>query len=90
MFTNEDGTPLRPDAVTRAFGAHVASLGLEPIVLHGLRHTHITLSLAAGVPTNVMQEPAGHAKVETTLGYAHVQKGMQEQAAETFARLIQR
>jgi hypothetical protein len=36
----------------------------------------------------VMQERAGHAKVETTYAYTHVLPGMQEQAAETFERLI--
>jgi site-specific recombinase XerD len=90
IFTNEDGEPVKPDAITRAFNAHIEALDVTPIVLHGLCHTHITLSLAAGVPVKVMQERAGNAKIETTLGYAHVQKGMQEQAAETFARLIER
>jgi integrase len=88
VFTAEDGTPLRPDAVTQAFNDHVAAAGLRRIVFHGLRHSHITLGLAAGVPVKVMQERAGHAKVETTLAYTHVLSGMQERAAETVERAI--
>jgi site-specific recombinase XerD len=77
VFTAENGEPLRPDAVTLTFRAHIADARLRPIVLHGLRHTHITLGLAAGVPVKVMQERAGHAKIETTLAYTHVLTGMQ-------------
>ena len=80
--------PDSADAVTHAFTDHVAAAGLRPIVLHGLRHTHITLGLAAGVPVKVMQERTGHAKVETTLAYMHILTGMQEQAAETMERAI--
>jgi integrase len=88
VFTNEDGGPVRPDAVTQSFNAAVNAAGLRPIVMHGLRHTHITLGLGAGVPVRTMQERAGHAKVETTLSYTHTLAGMQEQAAATVERLI--
>jgi integrase len=88
VFTNEDGSPLRPDAVTRAFNAHVTSAGLRPIVLHGLRHSHATLGLAADVSVKVMQERLGHANLATTLAYTHVLPGMQEEAAATVERLI--
>jgi integrase len=88
VFTKEDGSPLRPDAVTRMFSSHVNGVALRPIVLHGLRHTHITLGLAAGVPVKVMQERAGHAKIETTLAYTHVLTGMQQAAAETVEQAI--
>jgi integrase len=88
VFTKEDPEPLWPDWVTRAFTDHVRAAGLRPIVLHGIRHTYITLGLKAGVPVNVMQARAGHANVQTTLSYAHVQHGMQEQAADTVERLI--
>ena len=84
VFTDVDGTPIRPDSATRAFTEHVAAAGVGPIVLHGLRHTHITLGLAAGIPVKVMQERACHAKVETMLAYTHVLSGMHEEAAELF------
>jgi integrase len=90
VFTNENGSPLRPDAVTRAFNGHVKSAGLRPIVLHGLRHSHATLGLAAGVSVKVMQERLGHANLATTLAYTHVIPGMQEEAAATVERLILR
>jgi integrase len=88
VFTNEDGTPIRPDSITAAFNGYVAELGLRKIPLHGLRHTHITLGLAAGVGVKVMQKRVGHAKIETTYAYVHSLEGEHEAAASTVERLI--
>jgi len=49
VFTREDGRPLHPREVTRAFSRHVLGTGVPIIRLHDLRHTHATLALAAGV-----------------------------------------
>jgi integrase len=49
VFTREDGRPLHPREVTRAFSRHVLAAGVPIIRLHDLRHTHATLALAAGV-----------------------------------------
>lgn len=88
MFTTEDGSPLRPDAVTQAFNEHVKAAELPRIVLHGLRHSHATIGLAAGESVKVMQERLGHRNIRTTLGYTHVLPGMQERAAANVERLI--
>ncbi len=39
------------------------SLGLPKLSLHGLRHTHATLALQAGVHPKVVSERLGHATV---------------------------
>jgi integrase len=89
LFTNEDGNPVRPDAVTRMFDEHAVATGLPRIGPHGLRHSHATLGLAADIPAKVMSERLGHSKVGITLDlYSHVVPGMQEQAAAKLAGLV--
>jgi integrase len=59
------------------------------IRLHDLRHTHATLLLKAGTAVKVVSERLGHASSVVTLGvYAHVMPGMQREAAQAFAALV--
>ena len=89
VFVQENGQPLRPDAVTRAFDTHVAASGLPRLRLHDLRHSHATLGLAAGVPAKVMSERLGHSNIGITLDlYSHVVPGMQEEAAAKLGSLV--
>jgi integrase len=89
VFTREDGRPLHPREVTRAFTRHVLAAGLPIIRLHDLRHTHATLALAAGVHPKVVQERLGHANIAITLDtYSHAVPALEEQAARTVAALV--
>jgi len=82
VFTTFDGRPRVPRNFTREFTKAVAATDLPQITFHGLRHTHITHLLKAGVPVKVVSERAGHANISITLQtYAHVMPGMQEDAA---------
>ncbi|MCZ6586453.1 MAG: tyrosine-type recombinase/integrase [Alphaproteobacteria bacterium] len=82
VFTTFDGRPRVPRNFTREFTKAVAATELPQITFHGLRHTHITHLLKAGVPVKVVSERAGHANISITLQtYAHVMPGMQEDAA---------
>jgi Phage integrase family len=57
--------------------------------VHGLRHTHATLALKAGVHSRVVQERLGHASIRITLDrYSHVAPGMQEEEAAKIATLV--
>ena len=50
---------------------------------------YATAALAAGVPAKVVSERLGHASVMITLDtYSHVLPSMQEDAANTVAKLI--
>ncbi len=63
--------------------------GVPSLPLHGLRHTHATLGLAAGVEPKVMQERLGHASIGITLDlYSHVAPGMQEEGAERLCSTV--
>jgi integrase len=52
----------------------VVRAGLNPaLVFHSLRHTYVSLCVAAGIPPLEISRFAGHSKVTTTLGiYAHL------------------
>jgi integrase len=59
--------------------------------MKGLRHTHATLAIKAGVPVKVVSERLGHASTSFTMDtYAHVLPGMQEDAAAAVADLVAR
>jgi integrase len=89
VFTREDGRPLHPREVTRAFSRHVLAAGVPIIRLHDLRHTHATLALAAGVHPKVVQERLGHANIAITLDtYSHAVPALEEAAARTVAALV--
>jgi integrase len=89
VFTREDGRPLHPREVTRAFTRHVLAAELPIIRLHDLRHTHATLALAAGVHPKIVQERLGHANIAITLDtYSHAVPALEEQAARTVAALV--
>jgi integrase len=89
VFTREDGTDLHPARVSELFDRLVKQSGVPRIRLHDLRHGHCTLALAAGVHPKVVQERLGHSSVAFTLDrYSHVVPAMQEDAAETVARLV--
>jgi integrase len=90
VFARAHGADLYPGSVTQAFIRRARELGLPDIGIHGLRHTHASLALAAGIPAKVVQERLGHSSVAMTLDvYSHVAPGIQEDAAERIARLVQ-
>lgn len=89
VFTREDGSLVNPEWLTRAFKRFVLAADLPWIGLHGLRHTHATMALKAGVPAKVVQERLGHSSVTITLDtYSHVLPNMQRDAAERVAELM--
>ena len=83
VFTSIDGAPLRPDGVTWRFAKLVDQAGVRRISFHGLRHTHATDLLRAGVHPKIASERLGHSSVATTLDiYSHALPGLQEEAAQ--------
>jgi integrase len=89
LFTREDGAPLHPGFVTKAFRERVAATELPRIRLHDLRHTCATLLLAAGVHAKVVQERLGHATISQTLDiYSHTTPSLHAGAAEQLAAIV--
>jgi hypothetical protein len=89
VFTMDDGRPMHPQSVSRAFDRAIAAAKLPRIRLHDLRHTHASLALAAGINPKVVSERLGHATVSITLDtYSHAIPALQEEAAERIAGLV--
>jgi integrase len=89
VFTMPDGSPIHPQRISAWFVQHTRAAGLPRIRLHDVRHSYATAALAAGVPPKVISQRLGHATIAVTMDtYSHVIPGLDEQAAETVARLI--
>ncbi len=89
VFCREDGAPVRPDWFSTEFEHHVKATGLVWIRLHGLRHTHASLALAANVHPKVVSERLGHSTIAMTLDtYSHAIPALQEDAAERVSRIV--
>jgi integrase len=69
------GSPLRHTTFyQRVFQPAVVRAGLPPaVVFHSLRHTYVSLCVAAGIPPLEISRYVGHSTVTTTLSiYAHL------------------
>ncbi len=83
------GKPLRPNTVTRAWSMLAAKADVKVIRLHDARHTHASLMLKQGIHPKVVQERLGHSSITMTLDiYSHVAPGIQESAALSFDKLL--
>jgi integrase len=93
VFARPDGTRVHPQLISDAFKRKVRTSGLPRVRLHDFRHTHATGSTGfkAGVPIKVVSERLGHSSPAFTMAptYQHVLPGMQREAAETFASLLE-
>lgn len=89
VFCTQEGKPLRPNTVTRAWTILAKKAGLKVIRLHDARHTHASIMLKQGIHPKIVQERLGHSSIQMTLDtYSHVAPGLQEAAAVRFDEFI--
>ncbi len=89
VFGTTEGSPLRPNTVTRAWQMLAARIGIKVIRLHDARHTHASMMLKQGTHPKIVQERLGHYSIQMTLDtYSHVVPGLQEAAAVAFDKLL--
>ncbi|MCE3248242.1 MAG: integrase, partial [Geminicoccaceae bacterium] len=82
VFAQLTGEPFNPRNFSKEFARVVRRAGVRSVTFHGLRHTHITALLQAGVHPKVASERAGHSSITVTMDrYSHVVEGMQADAA---------
>jgi integrase len=73
LFANVEGEPLQPSNVSSDWGEIASRIGVPEITLHGLRHSHASQLIAAGVDIVTISKRLGHARPSVTLAiYAHV------------------
>lgn len=91
VFAREDGNPLRPDDVTKLFGALVDAAGLRRVRLHDLRHGQASLMLAAGIDMAIVSKRLGHSTITITSDtYSHLLGGVGRDAADRASALVPR
>jgi integrase len=83
----QDGTILLPgvsgDGLYRTMRQRLKKAGLEQVGMHEFRRLFVTTLLDNGVPITVAADLAGHASVNTTMGYArHGQVARQQAMAQ--------
>jgi integrase len=83
------GGLIRPTYLRTVFNRTIDKSGVKKISFHGLRHTHATLLLQAGIHPKVVQERLGHRSIQTTLDtYSHIIPGIQEIAATSIQKSL--
>lgn len=83
VFPSKFGTPITLARLRIAFEAILTAAELPHMRLYDLRHSFVTLSLAAGVDPKTVSDEAGHASTAFTLDhYGHVLKIMRDGAVD--------
>jgi integrase len=89
VFSEEDGRIVNPNRASRAFTRATEAAGLPTIELHGLRHTHASMLLRAGVPITAVAQRLGHEDPSITLStYAHAIPAYDALAADATSRVL--
>ena len=94
IFGNPAGGLRSPNEVGRRWRRRVLAAqqvmpDLPTVTLKGLRHTHATLLLQAGVQPKVVQERLGHSTIAITMNiYSHVMPSMQRDAVDRLSAIM--
>lgn len=89
VFPGPLGGALDPSVLTRNFKKAAKRAGYPGVRLHDLRHFHATGLIQAKTHPKVVQERLGHASAAFTMQvYGRVAAGLQAEAAEAFAALM--
>jgi integrase len=84
----DDGRCIRPAVLGLRFTRCLERMGGKGS-FHGLRHTHVSLLIKAGVPITTVSARVGHANPSITHNVcAHLLPGMNRVAADVFERLL--
>ena len=74
IFHRSDGSPLRPDSLTRSFQRVLRRAGLPAMRFHDLRHSTASILFDLGWSLEDVKNWLGHADIETTSNiYLHYQ-----------------
>ena len=91
VFADEDGDWIHPERLSRAVKRVGKRVGREDMTVRSLRHFHASLMLQQGQNIVVVSKRLGHSTVSITADiYSHALPGWQKEAAEAFARGMER
>ncbi len=89
LFTGRSGELMHLDTSGKQFARFIKKNKLAPITLHGLRHTHGTTLIAAGLDIQTVAHRLGHSETSTTLDiYTHLLKSADQAAADVMEQIL--
>lgn len=89
VVTYDDGTLIKPRALSKNFAFVLKKAGLEPIRFHDLRHTAASLMVHEGIELKTISEILGHSSISITADiYGHVIEEKKKQAAQKLDKYI--
>jgi len=89
LFTKENGGIMHPDSITDFTKKFIKANNLPYFTPHSLRHTNISLMIAAGVDIKTVSSRAGHANITTTGNiYTHQIQSANAKAAEKIGNIL--
>jgi integrase len=89
VFSDIEGEPLNPHAVSRAWRRVCDAKRLPRVSFHALRHTHVSVLINAGVDVLTISRRIGHSKASMTLDvYGHLIRGGDEAAAKAIEGML--
>jgi len=89
LFIKENGGCMHPDSITDYTSKFYKAHNLPRFSPHSLRHSNISLMIAAGVDIKTVSVRAGHANISTTGNiYTHQIKSANARAAEKIGNIF--
>lgn len=89
VFSSSKNTMLSAPVCLKWLRQICKTANIEPITIHGLRHTHCTLLIESGANIKEVQKRLGHSSIETTLKiYTHVFDKNKTKVVNQFAEYI--
>ena len=83
----EEGRGIYNSTVNAVLKRHCDNIGIKPITVHGLRHTHASVLLSGGVSVASVSMRLGHSNITTTQKvYLHVIKELEAQDTDVIIR----
>lgn len=84
------GQPINPSCFRDRFRSALSKVGgVRVLTPHSCRHTYVSQLQAMGVDMETIQSIVGHADIEMTQHYLHVQEGVRQAAAEKFSKTFE-
>jgi integrase len=89
VVSNVEGGLISPHSVSRAWRRFLIDHKLPRVPFHALRHTHVSLLIAAKVDILTISRRLGHSKASVTLDvYGHLMSGADAAAAEAISGVL--
>jgi len=88
LFTGRGGVPVRPKSLASPYQKARASLGLDHIRFHDLRHFSLTMAAVTGASTKELMRRGGHSTPAAALRYQHATENRDKVIADATGELM--